>query len=684
MTRFGICTLIVVLLACGSAGLCAAADGGAPSIPWDAVKSYEYGQDLKPLLIVERATYRSMADAAQKQAMAKQLLGIVCDSKATPAARQFCAIQLRRVASAAEVPALAKLLADPVAADWARQTLEDTPGKESVQALRESLPRLKGKVLVGAINSLGARKDAEAVSAMVSLANGDDSAAAESAIRALGKIGGPAVLEALAALRSKAKPEMAAVVDVAYLQAARALAAGGAGEKAAVIFQSFSTTENPPAIRRAAMQGLLSLEKDPTELVLQWLGGKDEDALRVAGGEIRVLTAPQQVKKLLEHLTKLPPAGRALLLQGLAQQHVSEALPAAVMAANDADTQLREAGVESLALIGQAEQVPLLIERLGDSNSLIANVARDSLRRISAAGVDEAILAGMKQVDDERRGTLATLLAQRRAAMAVPVLIEEAGRPDSKCFDEVVEALRDLCTPVDIPSLVKLLLALDKGSHRDEVEKTIMLVCDQVDDPQGRAGPILVTMEKLGPADRLTLLPLVGRIGGKKARAAVDAAIESPEEGVREAGIRALCNWPDASAADALLKLAKDSPNHAYRVWALRAYIRVVSLPCDRPDAETLAMLQQAMGLADGLAEKKLVLSRASAVRTVETLRWVAPYLDQPELAQEACRAVVELAHHRMLLYPNRAEFAPALKKVIGICKNRELVDKAKQYLQQQ
>jgi hypothetical protein len=53
------------------------------------VKAYEYGQDLKPLLVIERAAYRSVADPAQRQAMAQQLLGILSDSKATPAGRQF-------------------------------------------------------------------------------------------------------------------------------------------------------------------------------------------------------------------------------------------------------------------------------------------------------------------------------------------------------------------------------------------------------------------------------------------------------------------------------------------------------------------------------------------------------------------------------------------------------------------
>ena len=67
-------------------------------------------------------------------------------------------------------------------------------------------------------------------------------------------------------------------------------------------------------------------------------------------------------------------------------------------------------------------------------------------------------------------------------------------------------------------------------------------------------------------------------------------------------------------------------------------------------------------------------------VRHIETLRYILPYLDQPMLAQAACKGVVELAHSRMLREPNRAEFAKALDRVIVLCKDKGLVDRAKQY----
>ena len=58
------------------------------------------------------------------------------------------------------VPVLAGLLADEKVAHWARITLERIPDPSVPEALRAALPKLKGRLLAGAILSLGARPSA--------------------------------------------------------------------------------------------------------------------------------------------------------------------------------------------------------------------------------------------------------------------------------------------------------------------------------------------------------------------------------------------------------------------------------------------------------------------------------------------------------------------------------------------
>ncbi len=112
----------------------------------------------------------------------------------------------------------------------------------------------------------------------------------------------------------------------------------------------------------------------------------------------------------------------------------------------------------------------------------------------------------------------------------------------------------------------------------------------------------------------------------------------------------------------------------------MRALIRIAPLPDGRTDDEKLALLQTAMAMCTRDTERNLVLQRAAAVRIPETLRFVLPYLDQPRYAAQACETVVELAHHRNLREPNKAEFDRALDKVMQTSKDATVVDRANRY----
>ena len=164
-------------------------------------------------------------------------------------------------------------------------------------------------------------------------------------------------------------------------------------------------------------------------------------------------------------------------------------------------------------------------------------------------------------------------------------------------------------------------------------------------------------------------------------------AIASRSDELHTAGVIALCNWPDPSASDDLLVLAKGAGDaNPSQPGRLRALIRIhTTQPPDRPTMERLASLsalKKAMDLTTRDQERKALLEGIGFVRTLETLHYVLPYLDDKELNQAACRAVVELAHSKNLREPNKKEFDKALERVLALCKDKGLLERAKQYKQ--
>ena len=241
-------------------------------------------------------------------------------------------------------------------------------------------------------------------------------------------------------------------------------------------------------------------------------------------------------------------------------------------------------------------------------------------------------------------------------------------------------ALGELAGPEQIPGMVRGILIAEKGRQREAAEKAVMFVCQRITDARQQAAPLLAAMDTLNEADRTTILPALGRVGGPSALKVVSAAIAASEPQLHEAGVRALCNWPDASVAAELVELAKSDKHSADQIAALRALIRVAPLADGRSDVDKLELLQQALTLCTRDAERNLVLRCAQAIRIPETLRFLLPYLDQPAYAQQACESVVELAHHRSLREPNKAEFDQALDKVIQTSQDATVIDRANRY----
>jgi len=106
-------------------------------------------------------------------------------------------------------------------------------------------------------------------------------------------------------------------------------------------------------------------------------------------------------------------------------------------------------------------------------------------------------------------------------------------------------------------------------------------------------------------------------------------------------------------------------------------------LPSGLADLEKLKKFQKAMDLAERDEERRLVLERVGDIRRRETLRFVASQLDQPALNQRAGTTVVEMARDRGFRDRNQADFEEALNKVVAVCTDSNVVERAKRRLQE-
>jgi HEAT repeat protein len=150
------------------------------------------------------------------------------------------------------VPALAALLSDDRSSDYARDTLECMPDPAAGEALIAALPKLKGLVLVGAINSLFRRREAKAVEPLGKLVHSPDAAVAKAAALALGEISGPAAAKTLREALARTKGPARANVGMGALVCADRMMAED--RKAALaLLELLSRPDMPASVRLPAM-----------------------------------------------------------------------------------------------------------------------------------------------------------------------------------------------------------------------------------------------------------------------------------------------------------------------------------------------------------------------------------------------------------------------------------------------
>jgi HEAT repeat protein len=600
----------------------------------------------------------------------------------TPApARVWLLKQLEQIGRAESVDAVAAVLddKDEQVRDAAVRALAANPAPAAATKLVAKLPSAAPKLKVPLLNALGYRADKSAVAAVTKELSAAEAEVAVAAARALGKIATPEAAKSLAAARGKARGPVRLALTDAYLLCADRRLEEGKGEEAAAIYRELNRPEEPRPVRLAALRGLLSSAGDKAgEMVLELLGGTDADARAVATGQIDELK-PGALKALARGLEKLPASSQVLVLGALAARGDKSQMPAAVAAAKSKNGEVRVAGVLALGKLGDASVVPLLLDLLG-ADPQLASAAGKSLAQVPGEEVSEKLVAALKGAKvAARKRALIDILEQRKAAAAVPILLKDAQGGDAGLRAAAMSALRQLAEPKDVPEMVKGLVKAARGREREDAERAVAAVCARIADPEKRAAPVLAFLET-GLKYYADVLPVLGRLGGMEVREILRAALGAGDDAQVEGAVQGLCNWPDRSVTEDLLKLAEKAKRPDQRKAALRALVRVSSNPNEGATAERLAALKKAMALAPGDDERKVVLEGFGGVRDIEALRYVLPYLKNKDLAQQACKAVVELAHSKKLREPNRAEFEPALDRVIAICRDRNLVERARRY----
>ena len=381
-----------------------------------------------------------------------------------------------------------------------------------------------------------------------------------------------------------------------------------------------------------------------------------------------------------ERFAKLKPQAQVLLMDGLVARRDQSALPLALEMIKSGDEQVRFAGYRALGPLGDASILPVLLKNIREGGDL-GETVRNSLARLNFDGADTMLLDAYKKTDDiGTKLDLICVFMRRAGTVAVPAC--EAGlKSDDENLRRIsIQFLETVGRQASIPALIDRYFAENKNDFRDDIERAIVQIESRYGDEDGRGKMYCDEIVKRNEKEQVQLLPIVGKISGSNARKFILEQYANGKPDVREAAFKALCNWTDASVADELLKIAS-SQNDPRATTAARSYIRIVTLDEDgRNDKDKLAYVEKAMSVAKSDDDKRFLLSRLDPSRCIEVFRFAVKYIDDPNLDQAACKAVVDMVNDTGFHMRNRTEIEPWLDKVIEKSKDNNHVERAKRY----
>jgi HEAT repeat protein len=623
------------------------------------------GQSYQPFRSIEEMVRESASEPALRNDLEAGLVKLLAPTS-TFEARRFACKQLGIIGTRTALPALANLLPDEQTAGIACLALTTYPPGKADAVLRAALSSARGTARVQILNTIGDRRDEKSVLLLKRLAAGTDPSAAKAAIAALGKIGDRAAWRTISAMRHRSHSVPEAALAEASLRCAEHLANSADPTLARGIYEELLAGSEPAYIRRGAFQAVLRLDKNEGEQrILTLLRGSDAVLKPVAIAAVRSVQSKGASEEFAAELSNLAPEEQAWMIDSLAARGDAPARAAIENSLASSQPVVRAAAIAAVGRIGQGSNVAALARALAASSGPEERHAIESALVELGGGseTDQAILVELKTPSAPVRVHLIAALARRQGPGANALLLEEADDHDPAVAKAAFRALAKAGEESDALAILDKLLHLQDAEVRTEAESAAAQVLARIDDLSRRS---ILVREALDWAQtvesRCSLLTLLPACGDDQALSVVGAATADSEPRVREAAIRALAEWPELSAWDALAGVYLEPGNDSVRGVALRGLVRLAGEQNAHPDGKLAARYTQLLASARGDADLKLILGTLAGAANPEALQLVLPLLSNSAVRAEAEVAVKKIAAGIKVKYPQAAE--EALKRI--------------------
>ncbi len=598
---------------------------------------------LLTALIAGAATSVRAFDGQQTSSEQETKLLAVLRSTAPDAEKALACKNLAIHGSSTAVADLARLLPDPQLSSWARIALEAIPGSESDEALRTAAGSLKGKLLIGTINSIGFRRDAMAVDLLTAKLQDSDGDVASAAAVALGNIGDAAATESLRSALVSAPASVRSAVAEGCVLCAERLYAKGDSVAATKIYDDVRTADVPKQrIIEATRGAILARKQDGIPLLLETFRSQDNKLFQLALGTVREFPGGEIDKVLADEMVSATPQRAALMIQAMADRSDTVVLEAVLTAAKQGDKSVRISAIDALRRVGDDSCLATLMLIAIENDEDLAQAAQNTLAGLPGNRVDGEIVRLLQSADGDMYPMLLQLVGQRRIDV-VDDVAKALDHSDKSVRSAALIALGEIVPLNKLSILVSQVVAPQHAEDAEVAQLALKTAAVRMADRESCAASLTKALDGATADYQATLLEILSEVGGPTALQTLAASAKSSEDQLQDTSSRLLGKWNGVDAAPVLLDLAKNAPAEKYRVRALRGYIGLAR-KFAMPDTQRADMCRNAIDATRRPTEHKLVLDLLQLKPSTDGLKLAIKAMEIPGLKAEASQAVRVIA----------------------------------------
>lgn len=588
---------------------------------WSNLKTTDYAANPRVLDRLDVALAQAGKDPAKLAELEQRLVALFADPQATPAARQAAAQRLALVLAAnpptkanASLVTLGRALRDPATVIEARLAL-DPVGGEAVDAVYLEALKESGPARVALIQGAAARRIEAAVPLLAPLLKSEDDALAGAAAHALGQIGGSAALRALETAPDAWSPT---IVD-----ARLAVATTATPRRAGRIYETIYANPGAPDPQRAtALRGLITVRPgSAVKHIQQTLSGNVPAFQQAALESIATLRSEDLVRQLAQQLPRWAPDVQLGVIAAFGRRGEASAVPVLTSLITSEDVAVRHAAIEALGRLPGSTATAQLLARLASETGDDARVAAAALARLHGPGLDEFVLAGATRGEPLLRPVFIRQLALRGQLDSIPTLLGLRSDPESKIRLAALESLGDIAPPAEQAALLDWALQSPDAAEQNRAVRSLIEVLLRDEAKPTRTDAVLARIDSGDAKVKQALVPVLPRVGGAPALAALERLSLEADDAVATAAAAQLARWTGNEAAEVQVRVAEKTPEAAVRRSATSAAIRVLEKERDAKDLDETDLLGRLMAIADSpetKAELLWLLSRMSDAKAQE------------------------------------------------------------------